>query len=161
MDKMERELCLRTIGYLDLVVIGAYAGKGRGRTYGALLCAAYNQDEDLFQTVCKLGTGLSDKQLECLPEKLKDARMDKSSGRVIVAKEMEPDYWFGPRYVLEVRGSEITESPVYTCNWNEEDERGPALRFPRFERWRPEKAPEQATTVREIVNMFLSQKGGR
>ncbi|NIP66844.1 DNA ligase, partial [Candidatus Bathyarchaeota archaeon] len=45
---------------LDLVVVGAYAGKGkRGGTYGSLLCAAYDHEEDLFQTVCKLGTGFS------------------------------------------------------------------------------------------------------
>jgi len=144
---------------LDLVVVGAYAGKGkRGGTYGALLCAAYNRGEDVFQTVCKLGTGFSDKQLQSLPEKLKDARTDKGPMRVVVTKEMRPDYWFAPKYVLEVRGSEITESPVHTCNWNEEEKRGLALRFPRFERWRPEKATEQATMVKEIVNMFSSKK---
>ncbi len=140
-----------------MVVIGAYAGKGRrGGNYGALLCAAYNQDEDLFQTVRKLGTGFSDEELERLPEKLKDIRTDKSSVRVVVAKEMEHDYWFHPKYVLEVRGSEITESPVHTCNWDKEDKRGLALRFPRFERCRPEKAPKQAPIVKEIVNIFLS-----
>lgn len=144
---------------LDLAVVGAYPGKGkRGGTYGALLCTAYNQDEDMFQTVCKLGTGFSDKQLECLPEKLKDARTGKGSARVVVTKEIKPDYWFAPKYVLEVRGSEITKSPVHTCNWNEEEKRGLALRFPRFERWRPEKAPEQATTAKEIVNMFSHKK---
>jgi len=144
---------------LDLVVVGAYSGKGkRGGTYGALLCAAYNHDEDTFQTVCKLGTGFSDEQLESLPEKLKDARKDDVSARVIVSKQMKPDYWFAPKYVLEVRGSEITESPAHTCNWDEKEKRGLALRFPRFERWRPEKAPEQATTVQEIVKMFLTQK---
>ncbi len=142
---------------LDLVVVGAYAGKGkRGGTYGALLCAAYNHNEDIFQTVCKLGTGFSDEQLEHLPEKLKDAKIGKASARVMVTKEMKPDYWFAPKYVLEVRGSEITESPVHTCNWNETEKRGLALRFPRFERWRPEKDSEQSTTVQEIVNMFSS-----
>ena len=43
---------------LDLVVIGAYPGRGRRRnTYGSLLCTAYNPEKDAFQTVCKLGTG--------------------------------------------------------------------------------------------------------
>jgi DNA ligase-1 len=144
---------------LDLVVVGAYAGKGkRGGTYGALLCATYNHNEDTFQTVCKLGTGFSDKHLESLPEKLKDARKDDVPARVVVSKQMKPDYWFAPKYVLEVRGSEITESPAHTCNWNEKEKRGLSLRFPIFERWRPEKAPEQATTVQEITEMFLAQK---
>lgn len=144
---------------LDLVVVGAYAGRGkRGGTYGALLCAAYNHDEGIFQTVCKLGTGFSDKQLEELPRKLEKTKTEKTPARVMATKEMEPDYWFAPKQVLEVLGSEITESPVHTCSWNKEENRGLALRFPRFERWRPEKSPEQATTVAEIIEMFSSQK---
>lgn len=144
---------------LDLVVVGAYAGKGkRGGTYGALLCAAYNYDEDLFQTVCKLGTGFSDQQLEQLPKKLSGARVDNIPARVMVTKEMHPDYWFAPKYVLEVLGSEITQSPVHTCHWNKKEKRGLALRFPRFERWRLEKAADQATTVQEIVDMFQTAK---
>ena len=123
------------------------------------MCAAYNHNEDIFQTLCKIGTGFSDKQLERLPKKLKNARVHKNPARVMVTKEMKPDYWFAPKYVLEVRGSEVTESPVHTCNWKEEEKRGLALRFPRFERWRPEKAPGQATTAQEVVNMFLTQKG--
>ncbi len=157
--KWKESYALELSDTLDLAVVGAYAGKGkRGGTYGSLLCAAYNHDEDIFQTVCKLGTGFSDKQLKRLPLKLKDVGIDKSPARVVVTKEIEPDYWFAPKYVLEVRGSEITKSPVHSCNWNEEEKRGLALRFPRFERWRPEKAPEQATTVQEVVNMFLTQK---
>ncbi|MFX1520017.1 MAG: hypothetical protein ACFFCD_08850 [Promethearchaeota archaeon] len=62
-------------------------------------------------------------------------------------------FWFIPRYVLEVRGSEITTSPAHTCNWNKKEKRGLALRFPKFERWRPEKSPEQATTAQEIAEM--------
>lgn len=157
--KWKESYSLELSDTLDLAVVGAYAGKGkRGGAYGSLLCAAYNHDEDIFQTICKLGTGFSDKQLKRLPLKLKDVGIDTSPARVVVTKEIEPDYWFAPKYVLEVRGSEITESPVHSCNWNEEEKRGLALRFPRFERWRPEKAPEQATTVQEVVNMFLTQK---
>ncbi|NIP66843.1 DNA ligase, partial [Candidatus Bathyarchaeota archaeon] len=74
--------------------------------------------------------------------------------RLRVTKDMEPDFWFYPKYVLEVLGSEITKSPAHTCHWNETEKRGLALRFPRFERWRPEKGAEQATRVKEIVNMF-------
>jgi DNA ligase-1 len=140
---------------LDLVIIGAFAGRGRrSGTYGALLCASYNSYEDVFQTVCKLGTGFSDEQLSNLPKKLKDAKVDKGPARVTVAKEMKPDFWFTPKYVVEVLGSEITKSPVHTCNWNDEEKQGLALRFPRFIRWREEKSPEQATTSEEILQMY-------
>jgi DNA ligase-1 len=142
---------------LDLVVIGAYAGRGkRAGTYGALLCAAYNREKDLFQTVCKLGTGFSDKELEELPKMLREAKVSKKPARVVVTKEATADYWFFPKYVLEVRGAEITTSPSHTCNWNKREKRGLSLRFPRFVKWRPEKAPEQATAVQEIVNMFYA-----
>lgn len=140
---------------LDLVIIGSFAGRGRrSGTYGALLCASYNPDEDIFQTVCKLGTGFSGEQLSDLPKKLEDARADKSPARVKVAKEMTPDFWFAPKYVAEVLGSEITKSPVHTCNWNDEEKQGLALRFPRFVRWREEKSPEQATSSEEILQMY-------
>jgi DNA ligase-1 len=142
---------------LDLVVVGAYAGKGkRGGTYGALLCAAYNKDKDIFQTVCKLGAGFSDKVLKNLKKRLSDAKESRVPKRVM-KKQNKPDYWFRPKYVIEVKGSEFTESPFHTCNWNEKENRGLSLRFPRFKRWRPEKSPEQATTVKEIVNMYKSQ----
>lgn len=143
---------------LDLVVVGAYAGKGkRGGTYGALLCASYNKEKDVFQTVCKLGSGFSDKQLKNLSAKLKDEKADERPPRVIT-KEMEPNYWFTPKYVLEILGAEITKSPVHTCNWNDKEKKGLALRFPRFKRRRPEKNPDQITTVQEIVDMFSAQK---
>ena len=57
---------------LDLVIVGAYFGKGRrSGSYGALLCACYDSVKDEFLTVCKLGTGLTDEMLEELPKKLR------------------------------------------------------------------------------------------
>jgi DNA ligase-1 len=45
----------------DLVVVGAYLGRGRrAGTYGALLCAVYNDKTDRFETFCKLGSGFTD-----------------------------------------------------------------------------------------------------
>jgi DNA ligase-1 len=146
---------------LDLVIIGATAGKGkRSGIFGSVLCAAYNEEEDLFQTVCGVGTGFSDEELEALPEKLEALKRDKKPSRCQVRKRTEPDFWFSPACVIEVLGSEITKSPAHTCNWDEEKERGFALRFPRFIRWRPEKSPEEATTAEEIAQMYGQQGRG-
>ncbi len=43
------------------MVIGGFFGKGR-RTgnYGTLLLATYDEDEDIFTSICKVGTGFSD-----------------------------------------------------------------------------------------------------
>jgi len=65
-----------------------------------------------------------------MPVKLADARVDKIPARATVTKEMEPDFWFTPKYVVEVLGSEITNAPVHTCNWEEGKKQGLALRFP-------------------------------
>ncbi len=139
---------------LDLVVVGSYSGKGkRAGTYGSLLCASYNHEDDTYETVCKLGTGFTDKQLEKLPEKLSDAEVDRKPARLRATYNVEPDHWFIPKYVLEVKGSELTVSPVHTCNWDPEKERGLGLRFPRFILWRPDKSVEQVTTTSEIVKM--------
>ncbi len=143
---------------LDLAVVGAYAGRGRrAGTYGSLLCAAYHRREDIFQTVCKLGTGFSDAELQALPQRLVDAATATRPARLMVQRQAEPDQYFIPNHVLEVLGSEITRSPIHTCNWNEREQRGLSLRFPRFVRWREDRAAEEATTVEEIVRMWRQQ----
>ncbi len=130
----------------DLVVIGAYYGRGRrSGGYGALLCAVYNPNDDSFETICKLGTGLTDELLGELPEKFKPYRVEKKPVRVRVGKEMEPDVWFTPAFVVEVLAAEITKSPFHTLGF--------ALRFPRFVRFRDDKKAEQATTAKEIKEM--------
>ncbi len=144
--KWKKEYAQEMSDTLDLVVVGAYHGKGkRSGTYGALLCAAYNEKEDIFETVCKLGTGLTDEMLEELPKKLAKYKLEKKPARLQVRKEMEADVWFEPVLIVEVLGAELTKSPFHTAGW--------ALRFPRFLRFR-EKKPEQATTVKEIEKMY-------
>lgn len=129
----------------DLVIIGAYHGKGRrSGAYGALLCAVYNEKKDQFETFCKLGTGLSDELLAELPVKLKPYLSRSQPQKVIVSKEMIPEIWFEPKIVVEVLGAEITNSPFHTS--------GLALRFPRFVRFR-DKKPEQATTTKELEQL--------
>lgn len=142
---------------LDLAVIGTYAGKGkRAGIYGSLLCAAYNHEKDVFETVCKLGTGITDEELKNLPQKFEKLKRTEKSARVRATKGTEPDHWFTPKFVVEVKGSELTQSPVHTCG-TDQLEKGLALRFPRFQRWREEKTADQATTTKEIIQMYETQ----
>ena len=70
--KWKKDYVRDMIDTFDLVVVGAFYGKGRrSGTYGALLCAAYDNKKDEFPTVCKLGTGLTDEMLASLPKRLK------------------------------------------------------------------------------------------
>ncbi len=154
--KYKRDYKAEMTDTVDLVVVGAFAGKGRRRgTYGALLMAAYNPEMDRFETVCKLGTGFDDETLFSLKERF--TVIDHRHPRVY--SEMEADYWFVPEVVMEVSGAEITLSPIHTCARGEIREgSGLAIRFPRFTgRWRTDKGPEDATTTQEIVEMYRKQ----
>jgi len=144
--KWKKEYVKEMVDTFDLVVVGAFHGRGRrSGTYGALLCAAYNKKKDQFETVCKLGTGLTDEMLTELPKMLAKYKVNTKPARVMVKKEMEPDVWFDPKVVVEVLAAEITKSPFHAL--------GLALRFPRFIRYREDKNAEQATTTKEIQEM--------
>ena len=141
--KWKKEYAKDLSDTFDLAIVGAFYGKGRrSGVYGALLCAVYNEREDSFETLCKLGTGLTDAVLAELPVKLEKFKVEKKPARVNVKKEMEPDVWFTPAMVVEVLAAEITKSPFHTAEL--------ALRFPRFVKFREDKKAEQATTLTEI-----------
>jgi DNA ligase-1 len=142
----------------DLVPVGALAGRGRrGGSYGALLMAVYNQQEDTFETLCKLGSGFTDEDLGNLPKMLDKYVTKLRNPRV--NSLMEADTWFSPALVLEVAADEITLSPLHTCSKGMvRAGSGLALRFPRFTgNWRKDKAPEDATTAQETLEMYKKQ----
>lgn len=156
--KYKREYRSELADTLDLVVVGAFAGRGRrAGTYGALLMAAYDEDADAFKTVCKLGTGFDDATLAKLPSLFKEYVVNHAHPRV--ESKIEADYWFAPTKVLEIRGAELTLSPSHTCGLDlVKTGAGLAVRFPRFTgRWRDDKAPHDATTVKEVVGMYKAQ----
>ncbi len=156
--KYKREYRSDMADTVDLVIVGAFAGRGRrAGTYGALLMAAYDEESDLFKTICKLGTGFDDETLAKLPKIFEGYRLDHIHPRV--DSKIYADYWFVPAKVLEVKGAELTLSPSHTCGLNTiKKDTGLAIRFPRFTgKWRDDKAPEDATTVSEIASIYKSQ----
>ncbi len=156
--KLKREYRNELGDSLDLVVIGAFFGRGRrtGR-YGTLLLATYDES-DAFTSICKVGTGFTDEDLDRLYQML--------SGRVTIKRNpridsgMEADVWFDPELVIEVIASEITLSPVHRAAWGSIREgAGLALRFPKFTgRVRDEKAAEDASTSEEVIALYRGQK---
>jgi DNA ligase-1 len=142
----------------DLVPVGAFAGRGRrAGSYGALLMAVYNEKSEVFETLCKLGSGFKDEDLAILPKMMKPYLTRQRHPRV--NSLMQPDFWFVPSMVLEVAADEITLSPMHTCGWEQiRPGSGLALRFPRFTgSWRKDKSPEDATTSQEAVEMYKRQ----
>lgn len=157
--KLKREYRNELGDSLDLVVIGAFFGKGRrtGR-YGTLLLASYNQENDVFESICKVGTGFTDESLDQLYQILQNKVTLKKNPRI--ESGMEPDVWFEPELVIEIVASEITLSPVHTAAKNTiRSGSGLALRFPKFTgKIRVEKAAEDASTDQEVITLYKSQK---
>jgi len=133
-------------------------GRGRrGGAYGSLLLAAYDDKDNVFRTVTKVGTGFSDAELANLPKRLGPYALDHRHPRVDA--KMAADVWFVPAVVLEIVGAEVTLSPIHTAGlWRFRPGSGLAIRFPRFTgRWRDDKGPEDATTVDELAEMYQAR----
>jgi DNA ligase-1 len=146
---------------IDVAVVGYLRGRGmRARLgIGALLAAVYNKKTDSFETVGKVGSGLSEKNWGRLRELLDEATAPDKPARV--DSRLVPDIWVEPQFVMTVLADEITRSPVHTCA-RDESGAGLALRFPRVIGFiREDKSPEDATTVAEIKKMYAMQKKRR
>ncbi|KAF4556891.1 ATP dependent DNA ligase domain-containing protein 3 [Elsinoe fawcettii] len=148
---------------LDLVVLGAYYGRGkRTSVFGAFLLACYNQSSQEFETVCNIGTGFSEEMLAHLHETLSPIVIERpkpfyshSSGN-----KDQPDVWFEPKYVWEVKTADLTLSPRYKAaagSVNDPSGKGVSLRFPRFIREREDKKPEDATSDTQVAGMYRDQ----
>ncbi|MCL4361293.1 ATP-dependent DNA ligase [Candidatus Dependentiae bacterium] len=144
---------------IDAVVLGYYYGKGKRASFGigAFLVGVYDKQNDRFQTVAKVGTGLKDNEWKELKEKCDHNKMDHKPKNVDCAPELEPDVWVDPKIVVVVRADEITQSPSHTAGRMDHN-LGYALRFPRFVNYSPDKSPEQATTVHELIELYQLQR---
>ncbi|NWK01900.1 ATP-dependent DNA ligase [Marine Group I thaumarchaeote] len=156
--KLKREYRNELGDSLDLIVIGAYFGRGR-RTglYGTLLLGTYNPEQDNFPSICKVGTGFTDESLDQLYQILSNNVTLKKNSRII--SEMEADVWLEPELVLEIVASEITLSPIHKTGLDLiRKNSGFALRFPKFTgKIRYEKAVEDASTVEEVLTLYKRQ----
>lgn len=156
--KLKRSYQSKMVDPIDVVIVGAFMGKGRrSGTYGALLLAVYDSKKDVFPTICKVGSGFSDDELGEFPKMLSGYIIERKHTRV--ESIMNADIWFEPKFVMEVIGDEITLSPIHPSAMGAiRENAGLAIRFPRFlHKMRYDKSPEDATTVKEIVDMYKSQ----
>jgi DNA ligase-1 len=144
---------------VDLVPLGAYYGKGkRTGVFGAYLLACYEPDTEQFQSVCKIGTGFTDEDLRSLAEALNQHVIPKKSSQYNTTDPQECDVWFDTVQVWEVKAADLSKSSVHRCAEGKlEEGRGIGLRFPRFERVRNDKRPEDATTSDQLLEMYYAQ----
>ena len=142
---------------VDLVLLGYYYGKGKRTEFGlgALLAGVYDSEHDRFETITKIGTGLSDEGWREIHKRADKLQVPEKPARV--RSLLTPDVWLKPEVVVEVLADEITPGTNHTAG-KVGDEPGYALRFPRIVSFRSaDKRPEDATTVKEIIEMYRQQ----
>ncbi|KAG4979888.1 hypothetical protein JHK82_033129 [Glycine max] len=160
---------------LDLVPIAAFHGRGkRTGVYGAFLLACYDNDNEEFQSICKIGTGFSEAVLEERSSSLRSKVIPKPKAYYRFGETINPDVWFEASEVWEVKAADLTISPVHRAAVGIVDPnklhltflvalvhfviKGISLRFPRLLRVRPDKAPEQASSSEQVAEMYKAQK---
>jgi DNA ligase-1 len=155
--KLKRNTSGQLNDTVDVVLLGYYRGKGKRAEFGtgALLAGVYDTDKDVFVSISKLGTGLSDQGWREIYQRVASLEVAEKPARV--NSILVPDAWLEPAIVVEVLADEITPSPRHTAGMSG-DRPGFALRFPRIVSIREDKKPEQATSVREIREMFEQQR---
>ncbi|MCI4365253.1 MAG: ATP-dependent DNA ligase [Thermoplasmata archaeon] len=156
--KYKRDYTVGLTDSIDGVVVGAFQGRGRrAGKFGAFLLAVYDPKRDRFESFCKVGSGFDDAALAEMPKRLHPFLTAEKPPEVDTSAA--PDQWLRPGLVLEVRGAELTLSPVHPAGLGAVRAGvGLALRFPRFTgRIREEKGPTDATTSLELVHMYRSQ----
>ena len=149
--KFKRSYSSKVNDTIDCLVMGYDLGKGKrtGFGIGAFLAGVYDEKNEQYLTVAKIGTGLTDEEWKQLKIKSQKSKVKSKPEQYIVNKMMECDVWLAPKIVVEIRADEITHSPVHTAKL--------ALRFPRLERFRDDKIVTEITTITELGSIINNQ----
>ena len=158
--KLKESYQSKMVDSIDAVILGAYIGRGkRAQSYGALLCGVFDKDDGNFKTICKVGSGFTDSDLNLLIQKFEEIKRETKPPQVISLIKPLPDVWFDPKFVIEIIGDELTLSPTHTAGFDKiRANSGLAIRFPRFIRWRDDKSIEDITTTDEVIEIYQQQR---
>lgn len=156
--KLKRRTGQKLGDTIDAVVLGYYVGQGRRASLGigAFLVGVYNEQTDAFESVAKVGTGMTDIEFIQLKNRCDAVIITNKLENVSVAKSLYTDVWVHPEIVCEIRADDITKSPLHTAG-KTDDHLGFALRFPRFVQYRTDKSAQDATTSTELAHLYEIQ----
>ena len=137
---------------VDCVVLGYYFGRGSRANFGigGFLCGIWDNDEQVFTTLTKVGTGLKDEEWVELKKRCDKLKIKDSPKNVNFPKILTPDVWVEPNIVVELGGDEISVSKNHTSGY--------ALRFPRLITFRDDKSATDTTSPKEILALHKSQR---
>lgn len=147
---------------LDVLVLGYYAGRGQRAKIGlgAFLVGVWNEKNECFESLAKIGTGLTEAQWKEFKELAQKLIVPEKPRQYRVDKNLFCDVWLRPGLVVEIDADEITLSPLHCAGMDfireikqDSGVNGFSLRFPRLLRFR-EKQPQEVTSVEEIVKMY-------
>lgn len=94
-----------------------------------------------------------------MTESFKDHIVPEKPSEYAVTDQLECDVWFDAVQVWEVKAADLSKSSAHRGAVGRvgEPDRGIGLRFPRFERVRPDKMPVEATSSEQILEMYYAQ----
>ncbi|CAG8629791.1 1446_t:CDS:10, partial [Scutellospora calospora] len=144
---------------LDLIVIGADYGAGnRGSKFGSFMCGLRDSkaadDEVRILSFCRFGTGFTMKESEEF--KSLEGWVPFDPNRIpdwLIIGRDRPHMIIPPEksVVAQVRASEIVPANVFAAGFT--------LRFPRFEKIRPDKDWHSATNFEEMMHLRKESSG--
>ncbi|PCH43768.1 DNA ligase/mRNA capping enzyme [Wolfiporia cocos MD-104 SS10] len=149
---------------LDLVPIGAWHGNGRkAQWWSPILLAVWDADASRLVAVCKCMSGFSDAFYKSLkdryPENSETCAAQPVWEPACETGGLKPEVYFRPQEVWEIRGADVTLSPVSVAALGLANKtRGLSLRFPRFMKVREDKNIEDASTPQFLADMYRTQQ---
>jgi len=144
---------------IDAVVLGYYLGKGKRTAFefGGLLIGTYNTVRGVFESLARVGSGFTEDEMKLLKDYFEKIKVKRKPNNV--DSNIKPDFWVVPKFVIVVTADEITVSPMHTCAKEYfKNKKGLALRFPRMISLRSTKGPYDATTSKEVYEMYKMNK---
>jgi len=153
---------------LDVVPIGAWHGNGRkAQWWSPILLAIRDTRSDKLVAMCKCMSGFSDSFYRSMRDRYPENSQNCS--KIPLWGEVEtggysPTVYFHPHEVWEIRGADVTLSPVSVAAQGlVSEDKGLSLRFPRFVRVREDKSVEQTSSTEFLAGMYREQqeRGGK
>lgn len=162
--KVKRDYCEELADTIDAVPIGGWYGNGRKvGWFSPILVGVYDPETETYQSLCRIMSGINDEYYTKFTEFYSNPEnqiRDIKEARKVYTTGEEPAVWFRPLKVWEIKGADLTISPVHGAGMGKlHPTKGIGLRFPRLlrERSAEDKGPEDATTADQIAEMYENQ----